>query len=273
MANGNERHSDWRRGDWQQPENRWAALPGSIHNDAVAKEVGMRGGTIPGTIHLGHFVPLIETLFGSRWWQTGTISMFYTYATTHKEDVRAAVRLPSDQSLLDAADVQLDALVETPDGNVVCKGTVSLGRPAAPAYVRSLTLENAPSGANRILKGLTVGAATPERRDFVFEADGQHGNIVNPAVMYTALNAGFPRDSIAQPSVGFFGATEIVLHNGPIVAGVPYRKTGTVVCVGASPKTEFAWVDSALHDADGRLIAEMRHLTRWMKVSSPLWAA
>jgi hypothetical protein len=26
-------------------------------------------------------------------------------------------------------------------------------------------------------------------------------------------------------------------------------------------------------DADGRLIAEMRHLNRWMKVSSPLWKA
>jgi hypothetical protein len=36
-------------------------------------------------------------------------------------------------------------------------------------------------------------------------------------------------------------------------------------------KTEFVWVDSELTDASGRLIAEMRHLTRWMKGSSPLW--
>jgi len=31
-------------------------------------------------------------------------------------------------------------------------------------------------------------------------------------------------------------------------------------------------VDSALTDEAGTTIAEMRHLTRWMKVSSPLWS-
>jgi hypothetical protein len=54
--------------------------------------------------------------------------------------------------------------------------------------------------------------------------------------------------------------------------GVPYRKTARVVGVGASPKTEFAWFDSELADAAGRVVAEMRHMTRWMKVSSPRWA-
>jgi hypothetical protein len=269
MSNG-----QWLRGDWQQPENRWSDQPGSIHNDAVAKRVGMRGGTIPGTIHLGHFVPMIEELFGDRWWHNGTISMYYTYATTHREDVRAVVKQPD---VTNGDDVRLDAYVETPSGTVVCKGSVSVGRPAEPAYVRSLTLESAPQGANRILKGLAADMPTGVRDRFVFEGDDvagqvQSGAIRNPAVMYSALNAGFPRDSIAQPAVGFFGATEIVLHRGPIEYGVPYRKAGRVVCVGASPKTEFAWVDSTLHAANGTLVAEMRHLTRWMKVSSSLWA-
>jgi hypothetical protein len=44
-----------------------------------------------------------------------------------------------------------------------------------------------------------------------------------------------------------------------------------VVAVGVTDKTEFVWVDTALTDQSGRLIAEMRHMTRWMKVSSPLW--
>jgi hypothetical protein len=51
-------------GDWQQPINRWAEGPNSIHNDAVAQKIGMRGGTIPGTVHLAHFQPIIEQLFG-----------------------------------------------------------------------------------------------------------------------------------------------------------------------------------------------------------------
>lgn len=38
-------------------------------------------------------------------------------------------------------------------------------------------------------------------------------------------------------------------------------------------KTEFAWVDSWLYEkAGGRLVAEVRHMTRRMKASSPLWA-
>ena len=95
--------------------------------------------------------------------------------------------------------------------------------------------------------------------------------MVNPATMYSVLNAGFPPDTI-KPAVGFFGATEITLVDGPILVGVPYRTTGRVVCVGASPKTEFAWVDSELYEQSSRrLVAKMRHLTRWMKASSPLW--
>jgi hypothetical protein len=89
--------------------------------------------------------------------------------------------------------------------------------------------------------------------------------------MYGALQV-FPPGIKTAPAVGFFGATEVSLVNGPIRLGVPYRETGKVVCVGESPKTEFAWFDSALHDKNGTLIAEMRHMTRWMKVSSPLWS-
>jgi hypothetical protein len=72
--------------------------------------------------------------------------------------------------------------------------------------------------------------------------------------------------------VGFFGATEINLKHGPIQLNHKYRRTGEVVCVGASSKTEFAWVDSRIEDVDtGKLVAEMRHMTRWMKVSSKRW--
>jgi len=257
-------------GTWQQPENRWADLPNSIHNDAVATKIGMRGGTIPGTVHLGHFVPLIRDLFGDRWWHEGSISMFYTFATTHREDVRAVIKVP--EAAIGDRDVQLDAWVENTEAKVVAKGTIAVGQPDAVPYVRSLPLENAKPGANRILANLHVGAEIPPKDDVVMKEGGVDGILLNAATMYGPLNAGFPKGSIA-PAVGFFGATEIVLRHGPIRTGPRYRRTGRVVCVGDSPKTEFAWVDSALHDERGVLIAEMRHLTRWMKASSPLWKA
>ena len=49
----------------------------------------MRGGTIQGTIQLSMFAPLVQKLFGDRWFEQGTLSMYYTFATVDKEEVRA----------------------------------------------------------------------------------------------------------------------------------------------------------------------------------------
>jgi len=68
----------------------------------------MRGGTIPGTVHMAHFRPLIERLWGPSWYRTGSLSLYYTYASTHREDVRAVVRDPADAG----GDSQLECWVE-----------------------------------------------------------------------------------------------------------------------------------------------------------------
>ncbi len=257
-------------GDWRQPRNRWQGAPGSIHTDAVAKSIGMRGGTIPGVVHLGHFRPILTQLFGERWLSRGSISQYYTFATLDGEDVRAVVKAPADG----ATDVQLEAWVETPDGKTVCKGTVSVGDADAVPYIRGLPLESAPPGANRILADMVVGRDVPAKDDFRVKAEeaDEDGVVREPHYMFRALQV-FPPEVDVKGAVGFYGGTEIRLVNGPIRADTPYRKTGRVVAVCDSPKTEYAWFDSELTDADGRLIAEMRHMTRWMKVSSPLWKA
>jgi hypothetical protein len=257
-------------GEWQQPINRWIELPDSIHNDDVAREIGMRGGTIPGTVHLAHFRPLLERLWGEAWQCTGSLSLYYTYATTHKEDVRAVVRAPDRR----AGDEQLECWVEMRDGTVAAKGTIAAGRTGALPYVRAIALANAAAGENRILAKLRPGQELPPLEKVELDAAGaESGLLLNPTLLYSALAVPFPRGAVQGRAVGFFGATEIVLHAGPLRSGTPYRKTGRVACVGVSAKTEFAWIDSWLWDAAGKLVAEMRHMTRWMKVSSPLWQA
>lgn len=255
-------------GTWQQPVNLWQGAPNSIHTDSVARKVGMRGGTIPGSSHLAHFRPLLTHLFGQRWYRNSTISMYYTYATVDREAVRAVVKAPAATG----TDAIVDAWVETREGKVVCKGTLSVGKPARTPYVRSLPLENTLTETRRILSRMRVGDAFPTENNCVLTEGGEGGALRDPVQMFRALRCNFV-DQVNQPAVGFYGATEVVLHEGPIKTDVPYVKTGKIVCVGNSAKTEFAWVDSQLHDREGRLIAEMRHLTRWMKVSSPLWAA
>ncbi len=257
-------------GEWQQPVNKWSDLPDSIHNDEVAHKVGMRGGTIPGTVHLDHFVPLIKSEFGMRWFQEGSISMYYTFATTNKEDVRAVISKPEGMQ-----DEQVDALIETPDGKMVAKGTLAVGNPDVQPYVRTIPLESAPRDQLRILAAVEVGQVTAEKADIVVTEAGDTGEyeglVTRPSEMYQILQANFPRAQIAS-AVGFFGATEIILRHGPIRLNTPYRSTGEVVCVGASPKTEFIYIDSFLYDkSSGELVAEMRKLTRFMKASAPVW--
>ena len=254
-------------GEWQQPVNKWQGLPNSIHTDAVAEKVGMRGGTIPGSVHLGHFRPILDELYGDRWLKTCAVSMYYTFATVDREEVRAVVKAPPSG----AADALMDAWVENKDGKVVAKGSLAVGKPSGTPYVSSLPLEQAKPGANRILSRMHVGAEIPADDNFIM-AEGDNGIVRDPSEMFRALRVVFP-DLLNQPVVGFFGASEVVLHDGPIRSGVPYRKTGKVICVGDSNKTEFAWFESELHDKSGKLVASMRHLNRWMKVSSPLWKA
>ena len=255
-------------GDWRQPVNLWQGAENSIHTDSVARRVGMRGGTIPGTVHLTHFQPILTELFGSRWLERGSISIYYTFATTDGEDVRAIV----ERSAPGATDVQLQARVENKEGRVVCKGTVSAGSPTAPSYIRSQPLDDDRGGEMRILSGMSVGMPTPRRDDYrITKGADEDGVVRDFQLMYRALST-FPEEIKTAPAVGFFGATEMVLHAGPLRRDTSYRKTGRVAAFGASPKTEYAWIDSWLHDQEGRPIAEMRHMTRWMKVSSPLWA-
>ena len=50
---------------------------------------GYACGTIQGTVHLSMFTPMVHKLFGDRWFEQGTLSMYYTFATVDKEEVRA----------------------------------------------------------------------------------------------------------------------------------------------------------------------------------------
>jgi len=67
------------------------------------------------------------------------------------------------------------------------------------------------------------------------------------------------------------GAFEIAFENGPVLLDRDYWIEGTVLGVGESPKTEYLWWDAATSDAEGRVVARMRHLLRFLKASSPLY--
>jgi len=79
-----------------------------------------------------------------------------------------------------------------------------------------------------------------------------------------------------SPAIGetlsMFGAFEIAYVNGPVFLDRPYTVEGKVVGVGDSPKTELLWWDATARDEKGVVIATMRHLLRFLKASSSLYA-
>jgi hypothetical protein len=260
----------------------------SIHDDNVAKSVGMRGGTIPGTIHLSLFAPLMLEIFGQRWFEKGSLSVYYTFATTHLEEVRAIVQIPPAE----AKDVQVEARIEMPSGQVVATGTVAVGEPEKLSYIQALELKSSNPEDLRILAGYKVGDELRSRDILMTQEDVDKGlpaitdhidyykgkspwgkSILSPTAMYSVMAlGGYTLDADRAKAVPFYGATEIQNINGPVLVGVPYKATGKLVSVGVSNKTEYFWHDSFLKEKEsGKLIASMRHLNRFMKAGSPLY--
>jgi hypothetical protein len=265
-------------------------VAGSIHDDATASKLGFRGGTVAGSIHLELFPPLLLKAFGKRWFERGTISMYFLNATTDREPVRAFLKEPPR----DAVDAQVDVWIERDDGMRVAEGTASVGSPEEPTALLRRPLDRFDAGQLRILSGLKVGDrfqecdafltkdAMAERMKVITEPLDWYtkpspwgGAIATPATMVQLLYA----QSIATlrgklgRAVGLYGAIELRNINGPVRVEHPYRVSGSIVALGQSPKTEYMWFETALNEAAGKRIAEMRMLLRFMKASSPLYQA
>jgi hypothetical protein len=97
--------------------------------------------------------------------------------------------------------------------------------------------------------------------------------ILYPTAIFETMALGFERTSTDEfKAVPFYGATELRNINGPALIGVPYIAKGKYVCIGASRKTEYFWLDSTLEEKEtGKIVASMRHLNRFMKAGSPLY--
>ena len=68
----------------------------SIHDDAMAEELGFSGGPIEGPTHFSQFVPLVEHLWGVEWHETGCLSAHYQNMCVEGDEVRAFAEIPAD---------------------------------------------------------------------------------------------------------------------------------------------------------------------------------
>ena len=271
-------------GEWRKAINAAAHMVGSIHDDAMGKKIGMRGGVVAGTVHLDLFPPILVETFGQRWFEQGTISLYFTYALLHGEELRVVMQArPKDDK-----DVQVETRLESRDGHIVAKGTVSVGSPNEKPYLQTLELQSSPREELRILKELEVGWETPlndvsETRmaldkslencedllDWYSGASPWGSAILPPSHTARLMQLSVPFEAKGIP---FYGANELRYLGGPVKVDVPYQTKGKIIAVGVTSKTEYYWFESELYEkASNKLVAAMRHMTRYMKAGSPLY--
>jgi hypothetical protein len=274
-------------GPIRRPQNPGQGVRGSIHDDATAQELGFRGGTIAGSIHMEQFPPVLLRAFGERWLETGNLSLYFLHATTHLEPVRCFARLPKEGD----ADPQVEVWMEQEEGTRVCEGTASVGSPSAPSALRQRLERLRPPGECRILVGLEPGAALDERTARIsLEAQRERlARITEPLDAYASPDAPVLTPVTAVQAlrcaegglkgfgdvraVGLFGAIELEHVHGPIFAERDYVASGSVLAVGETPKSEYLWYESRLGEPDGGpCVARMLMMLRFMKGSSPLWS-
>lgn len=275
----------------RSPRNLAASIAGSIHDDATAASLGFRGGTVAGSVHMDQFPPLLLEAFGERWFETGSLSLYFRHATTDGEPVQAFLERPDRGE----PDAHVRAWAITGEDALVAEGTASVGNPGAASALHSRDLRPVEPSDLRILSAMKPGQVLGDYRGSV-DAERQYsairqGAMTEPLDWYTAASPwGGP---IASPSavvgllytrllddakeamgahVGLFGAIEVRFRHGPVFLDRSYRVTGEVAALSQTPKTEVLWFDSRALDDNGDVVAQMRMMLRQMKQSSPLYS-
>jgi hypothetical protein len=278
----------------RHPRNLEQGADNSIHNDAVAGKLGMRGGTVAGNYHMEQFPPLLTAVLGRRWWQSGNLSLYFRYATTDAEGVQCFAEQP-DRPPEDRNDVvvRIPVWMDHESGQRVAEGSAAVGAPDPDSALRKRIASTPLAKDIRILADLAIGqnaVAKPLRvtqqrfrtrmgviveplSDYT-DASTWGAPILPPSlmvdVMYSAQFSLLKRDD--KYGVGLFGAIELQMYDGPMFPERDYDTRIKVLAVGETPKTEYFWYESIASDPDtGRDVAGMLMMLRFMKASSPLW--
>jgi len=267
------------RGEFRHPRNMHQGSGGSIHNDATASKLGFKGGTVPGSVHMDQFVPLILKTYGEAWFERGDISTYFTQATVDNEAVRPELAPGSERARL--------TLYNEP-GAVILEGSASLAAPDKGSELLKRMEMQEPAGRLRILGDIKVG---DENRDLIVQVTVEQlkrtlenitetvpayaeDNILPPSqVVHLAHQTRASAMARQQPAVGLFGALQVQHLRGPLRAGVNYRARTRILKLTESPRKENVWYDVTFQAADGgEDVGSMLYCLRFMKASSPLWA-
>jgi hypothetical protein len=272
----------------------------SIHDDKTAEDLGLRAGPIEGPTHFSQFDPLLFSLFGQAWFESGCISAHYQNMVVEGEEVRAFVQPPASGEKI------ARIWAEKRDGTPVLTGTASVG--AVPDTAHEIPQRIAklrPAAGLVINRDLKVGQRGAAQETIAMGFDQHMGGhypftlasklkvITEPSPWYTPEGGAsspwgraiIPIEMISvllgstidkaefrgrRPAVGLFAGQQIRLVKGPLFVGQAYDLEREIIALSESARTESCWMRTQVFEAGTRtLVAEMILNSATLKASYP----
>jgi hypothetical protein len=268
----------------------------SIHDDATARKLGFRGGTIEGPTHFSQFSPLGYATWGERWFSNGCLSAHYRAPVFEGEEVKAFLREPERGSN------QAEIWMLRTNGDEILRGTASIGAgfpvSALDRRLAELTplvdpviLADVKVGMRSARTAVRMGAAQLMGALYPFSLEQKLGRITEPSRIYSSADHRWGRPIVPLemisvlfqytshgfasrgPAVGLFADQEIRLLDGPVFVDEPYEVEREIVLLSGSKRTESMWVRSTLFaQGSDRKVAQMLLNLALMKESYASYA-
>ncbi len=239
-----------------------------IHDDAVARRLGFRGGLVPGVTVYAYMTRPILAALGDAWLERGTATVRFVKPVYEGEELT----LRAAPSSADAAVLEVSAL--NPAGEVCAAGQANLpeGVPLAVAlaeYPRVPLPADRPEATRAVLGGLAA-LGSPERlydadtaaeyREKFDDPDPRYRSaaaVVHPAFYLEQGNRAVDQNVRLGPWIHV--ASE-VRHLGLARAGARITTRGRVHRLFEKKGNEFVEVDLLLVADDARAVAHLRHV-------------
>lgn len=259
----------------------------SVHDDAQAAKLGLRGAPIEGPTHFSLYPPLLERIWGKDWFENGCISAHYQNMVIEGEETQAFVEWPEPGAKI------TKAWCIKGDGTPVHEASASVG-PGETLLEKRLS-ELRPPGKLVIMQDLKVGMKIEEDKPIRMDAD-QHmgplypfslneklakitenspwysdakaspwGRAIIPLEMISVLAQYSSRASGKEsafptrgPALGLFVDQQIRVIGGPLFVGEDYLVSREIVALSESKRVENCWVRTRIFDKTGkRQVADM----------------
>ena len=248
----------------------------SVHDDAVAADLGLSGAPIEGPTHFSQLDPFGVALFGDRWFVDGCISAHFETMVVEGEQVRATARRTSPTTA--------DAMAVKHDGDTVLTASLSVGAGPTLLSQRLAASQARDPGDLFIIDRLSVGMRTGPH-DATLTMSDHNGDLypfsladklaaitepspwfasaspwgapVVPSEMLSVMahrgGSGLP---VRGPAVGLFVDLEVRRHQ-PVLVGASLTVDHEVVAVGQSRRVESYWTTSTIRNEAGATVAEV----------------